>query len=141
MRKTDTQNLDDIMQCRTIVKAKVNNQRKPEKLGNLHRYNIYFQDDNFLQLFFYSDKKDDVEIEENFCPESFFKHPDASCILYDDEKCDGEEGMKQMVNGDIVTNIEATFGFDIESVSIRKGCKLTVHAGKYKHKILQFIMI
>ena len=129
------------MQCQTIVKAKVNNQRKPEKLGNLHRYNIYFQDDNFLQLFFYSDKKDDVEIEENFCPESFFKHPDASCILYDDEKCDGEEGMKQMVNGDIVTNIEATFGFDIESVSIRKGCKLTVHAGKYKHKILQFIMI
>ena len=96
------------------------------------------------QLFtivFYSDKTDDVEIEENFCPESFFKHPDASCILYDDEKCDGEEGMKQMVNGDIVTNIEATFGFDIKSVSIRKGCKLTVHAGKYKHKILQFIMI
>ena len=70
------------------------------------------------------------EIEEDFCPDSFNKYSGASCILYDDGKCDGTEGLKELKNGDVVKNIEDTLGFDVESISIKKGCQLTVYTGK-----------
>ena len=50
--------------------------------------------------------------------------------MYDDEKCNGEEGVKEMKNGDVAMNIETVLGFDVESVSIRQGCKLTIFTGK-----------
>ena len=51
-------------------------------------------------------------------------------MLYDDEGCDGDEGIKKLKNGDVVKNIEETLGFDVESVSIKKGCRLKIHTGK-----------
>ena len=38
--------------------------------------------------------------------------------------------MKKLKNGDVVKNIEDTLGFDVESISIKKGCQLTVYTGK-----------
>ena len=63
------------------------------------------------------------------CSVVFDTYPDADCILYDDEKCDGTEGMKLMKNGDTEINFEATYHFDVESVSIKKGHKLTIYSG------------
>ena len=46
--------------------------------------------------------------------------------------CDGTEGLKKLVNVDVVKNIEDTLGFDVESISIKKGCQLTVYTGELK---------
>ena len=35
-----------------------------------------------------------------------------------------------MGNGDVIMNIETMYGFDVESVSIKQGCKLTIFSGK-----------
>ena len=37
--------------------------------------------------------------------------------------------MKVMKNGDVATNFEETYGFDVESISIKKGHKLTIYQG------------
>jgi len=50
----------------------------------------------------------------------------ASCILYDDEDCDGNEGVKEMKQNEFLIN---PLGFDVESVSVRKGCYLNVYTG------------
>ena len=34
------------------------------------------------------------------------------------------------MNVDVVKNIEDTLGFDVESISIKKGCQLTIYTGK-----------
>ena len=79
------------------------------------------------------------EIEEDFCQDIFDKNPDVDCVLYDDERCDGDKGIKKLKSGDVVTNIEETLGFDVESVSIKKGCQLKVHTGRYKKNQLKLI--
>ena len=43
--------------------------------------------------------------------------------------CDGTEGIKVMKNGDVIENFEATYHFDVESVSIRKYHILTIYSG------------
>ena len=63
------------------------------------------------------------------CSKIFETYPGADCILYDDEKCDGAEGIKVMKDGDKATNFEETYGFDVESISIKKGHKLTIYQG------------
>ena len=68
----------------------------------------------------------------DLCPFTFNTYPDASCILYDDEKCNGDEGVKVMGNGDVALNFESINGFDVESVSIKQGCKLTIYTGNLK---------
>ena len=84
---------------------------------------------------------DEVEYEEeekeaaDLCPVTFDTYPGASCILYDDEKCNGQEGVKEMGNGDVIMNIEAMYGFDVESVSIKQGCKLTIFSGKIQIRL------
>ena len=74
----------------------------------------------------------EAEEEQDLCPTTFDTYPDASCILYDDEKCNGQEGVKEMGNGDIAMNIETMYSFDIESVSVRQGCTLTIFSGKFR---------
>ena len=69
-------------------------------------------------------------IAEYYCQDIFHENSDAKCILYDDENCDGYDGIKKLKNGDVVKNIEEKFGFDVESISIKKGCQLTVYSGK-----------
>ena len=71
------------------------------------------------------------EQEQDLCPTTFDTYQDASCILYDDEKCNGQEGVKEMGNGDIAMNIETMYSFDVESVSVRQGCTLTIFSGKF----------
>ena len=66
------------------------------------------------------------------CPFTFNTYPNASCILYDDENCNGDEGVKEMNNGDVALNFESMTGFDVESVSIKQGCKLTIYTGNLK---------
>ena len=68
----------------------------------------------------------------DLCPFTFNTYPEASCILYDDEKCNGDEGVKVMGNGDVALNFESINGFDVESVSIKQGCKLTIYTGNLK---------
>ena len=68
---------------------------------------------------------------EDLCPDTFSLYPNARCILYDDEKCNGAEGMKQMGNGDDITNIEMRYSFDVESISIKRGCEMTIFSGNF----------
>ena len=64
---------------------------------------------------------------DNACKDAFaVTHPSADCILYDDEDCDGSEGVKEMRQGAFVLN---KLDFDVESVSIRKGCYLNIYSG------------
>ena len=72
-------------------------------------------------------------LEKDRCPVTFNNYPDASCILYDDENCNGDEGIKEMGNGDVALNFESMNGFDVESVSIKQGCKLTIYTGNLKN--------
>ena len=71
----------------------------------------------------------------------FETYPEADCILYDDKKCDGDEGIKAMKNGEVAVNFEETYNFTVESISIKKGHKLTIYEGNinetYKHRILK----
>jgi len=68
--------------------------------------------------------------EEGFCKETFAKHTPADCILYDDEECDGDEGVQEMRRGGVLLTAKTVLPFDVESVSIRKGCQLTVYTGE-----------
>merc|ERR1712038_151431 len=61
------------------------------------------------------------------CDLSFTKYPDASCILYDDDHCDASKGLIELTNGGMIDSIEERSGFDIESFSVREGCKLTMY--------------
>ena len=67
--------------------------------------------------------------EYDRCPDTFYSHPNAACILYDDERCDGQEGMKEMGNGETTFDIRDKLNYDIESVSVRQGCQLAVDTG------------
>ena len=73
------------------------------------------------------------------CLKVFETYPEADCILYDDKKCDGDEGINAMENGDVAKNFEDTYNFTVESISIKKGHKLTIYEGNIhetdKHKI------
>ena len=59
----------------------------------------------------------------------FVTHPAAGCILYDDSKCYGEEGMQTMSSGGFLLTDQTELGWDVESVSIRKGCQLSIYSG------------
>ena len=59
----------------------------------------------------------------------FETYPEADCILYDDEKCDGAEGIKVLKSGDVATKIKVTYNFTVESISIKKDHKLTIYEG------------
>ena len=52
--------------------------------------------------------------------------PDAGCVLYDDELCNGEEGEKELSGGD---SVESVSEFTVESVSVKTGCQLTIFTG------------
>ena len=58
-------------------------------------------------------------------------HGDADCVLFDDEYCDGEEGFKELKQGEKFMNATNDLGFDVEFVSVRKGCFLSVFTGKF----------
>ena len=79
------------------------------------------------------------DTKTDFCKVAFNKHPSADCILYDDEECDGEEGVKEMRRGSVLFDVETELDFDVESVSIRAGCLLTVYTGSKICVLLQFI--
>ena len=71
-------------------------------------------------------------MDKNCCDGIFNAHASADCILYDDEKCIGEEGFKVMTRGSEILDVVPELGFDIESVSIRAGCQLTIATGNKK---------
>ena len=56
-------------------------------------------------------------------------HAEADCVLYDDEHCDGEEGVLEMREGESFMNATLDLEFDVESISVRKGCFLNVYTG------------
>ena len=68
--------------------------------------------------------------ESDRCSDTFYSHPNAACILYDEERCDGQEGIKEMGNGVTIYDIGETLEYGIESVSVRQGCQLVIHTGK-----------
>ena len=67
--------------------------------------------------------------EYDRCPDTFYSHPNAACILYDDERCVGQEGMKEMGNGETIFDIGDKMDYDVESVSVRQGCQLVIDTG------------
>ena len=67
--------------------------------------------------------------DQDLCKEVFVTHPAAGCTLYDDSKCNGEEGMKTMKSGWFLLTDQTKLELDVESVSIRKGCYLTIYSG------------
>ena len=76
------------------------------------------------------------------CRGTFYNHPEADCILYDDEYCDGDEGLKIMANGKTLYDVTSERGvqrreetddpFSVESLSVRKGCVLEIFTGSLK---------
>jgi len=69
-----------------------------------------------------------INEEGNTCKDVFKRtYSGASCILYDDEDCDGNEGVKAMTQGEFL--MTEPLGFDVESVSVRKGCYLNMYTG------------
>ena len=63
------------------------------------------------------------------CQDNVKKHPDVRCILYAGKKCDGRQGMKKLLDGDRIINVEKLLYFDVESISVTNGCRLTVFTG------------
>ena len=84
----------------------------------------------FKQWIYFSDVSTTRAKETSLCDLSFTKYPDASCILFDGDFCDASKGLIELTNGGIIDNIEKRSGFDIESFSVREGCKLTMYKGK-----------
>ena len=71
------------------------------------------------------------------CDEAFTGHDEAQCILYDDGGCDGTEGVRYLRTGDTILDVNSLrieSDFDIESVSVRKGCQLTLYTGNDQMK-------
>ena len=65
----------------------------------------------------------------DICSTSFNDHAKAACILYDASDCNGEKGLKEMVNDEALSDIEKSQYFDVASISIREGCQLIVDTG------------
>ena len=70
-------------------------------------------------------------LSKDLCKRTFAKNLAAGCIIYDDKRCDGHEGRKELLNGEILSKVTESLDFDIESVSVKKGCQLTVYTGRH----------
>ena len=68
------------------------------------------------------------KVAQSECKTIFQSHPDSFCIVYDDEECKGADGLKAFDKDEIIT--EPPESFDVESISVRKGCQFTVNNGK-----------
>ena len=77
-------------------------------------------------------------MKDNRCENEITKNPGAACILYDDAKCNHRKGLEIMENGKLIKNLENTAYFEVQSISVRRGCRLTVYTGnpciRYWHK-------
>jgi hypothetical protein len=89
-------------------------------------YTIYFNDCCIAT----DGSGDDDSEDQDLCKEVFVAHSAAGCILYDDSKCKGKEGMKTMSSGGFLLTDQTELEWDVESVSIRKGCQLSIYSGK-----------
>ena len=60
----------------------------------------------------------------------FALHNDAECILYNNATDCNERRYKALHNGGQVSNLENMWWhLEVESISVRKGCRLTVFTG------------
>ena len=60
----------------------------------------------------------------------FALHNDAECILYNNVTDCNERRYKALHNGGQVSNLENMWWhLEVESISVRKGCRLTVFTG------------
>ena len=66
---------------------------------------------------------------EDKCKDMRNMHPHTSCVLYDGPKCNGKEGLKELSNGASLVDVRGILDFDVESVSVRHGCQLTLYTG------------
>ena len=85
---------------------------------------IYVKD--YYPTHFISDENEDL------CKDTFIKNPLAHCILYDDEECDASDASVSLSSGQSITfSANDEFSGEAESVSVKKGCQLTVYTGMY----------
>ena len=63
------------------------------------------------------------------CENVFEENLGAGCILYDGARCKHQKGLKVLQNSNLIKNLEETANFEVESISIRSGCRLTVYTG------------
>ena len=70
-------------------------------------------------------------VAQSECKTIFKSHPGSFCIVYDDEECKGADGFKAFDKDESI--IEPPDSFDVESISVRKGCQFTVNNGKIIH--------
>ena len=69
------------------------------------------------------------ESVEDQCKDMRSLRPHTSCVLYGGQKCNGKEGLKELSNGANLFNVKEMLDFDVESVSVRDGCQLTLYTG------------
>ena len=75
-------------------------------------------------------------MKDHECDKVFQTYPDSFCIVYDNEECNGEDGRKLFDNGEVMARPQKSF--DIESISIKKGCQLTVNTGILQYQYTSF---
>ena len=62
----------------------------------------------------------------NMCENMFEKNPETKCVLYENERCNGAEGLKEFHDGERLSNVKNQTLFDVESIFVRKGCRFTI---------------
>ena len=65
------------------------------------------------------------------CEHVFDENNGSGCILYDGARCKHQKGLKVLHNSNLIKNLEETANFEVESISVRSGCRLTVYTGKF----------
>ena len=65
----------------------------------------------------------------NMCENMFEKNPETKCVLYENERCNGAEGLKEFHDGERLSNVKNQTLFDVESIFVRKGCRFTLYTG------------
>ena len=83
----------------------------------------------YIKRFYKIKFLDKPSLQNNDCSSIFQVHPDSFCIVYDDEECKGHDGFKTFNSGEVI--IEPPKTFDVESISVKKGCQITVNTGIY----------
>ena len=113
-------------QCSTIRYQKVDiiKERNKEYLDAKNQYGY-----QTLSLFLMTYSLISDAFDGNMCQNVFEKDPETNCVLYENERCDGREGLKELHDGERLWNVENQTLFNVESISLRKGCRLTLYTG------------
>ena len=70
--------------------------------------------------------------EEDTCANMFTTYKDSACFLYNRASNCNALRFKALENGGMINNIENMWWhLEVDSISVRKGCRLTVFTGDW----------